>query len=79
MRRVALMGGRRSLAALAWRLPAAAGAAARIRVASRAGLFILTGEREPRQGHREMNLAAKVIARSLSRPQRFCRLIAIAL
>jgi hypothetical protein len=50
-----------------------------MRVASRAGLFILTGEREPRQGHGEMNLAAKVIARSLSRPQRFCRLIAIAL
>ena len=26
-------------------------AAARMRVRSRAGLFILTGEREPRQGH----------------------------
>jgi hypothetical protein len=75
VRRIALMGGRRSLAAPAWGLPAAA----RMRVASRAGLFILTGEREPRQGHGEMNLAAKVIARSLSRPQRFCRLIAIAL
>ena len=53
--------------------------AARMRVRSRAGLLILTGEREPRQGHREMNLAAKVIARLLSRPQRFCRIIAIAL
>jgi hypothetical protein len=41
--------------------------------------LILTGEREPGQGHRQMNLAVNWITRLLSRPQTFCRVIAVAL
>ena len=78
-RHVTLMGGDAArLAAAAWGSPVAAGATARMCVARRA-VFILTCEREPGQGHREMSGAVKEIARLLSRPQTFCGLVAIAL
>jgi|SRR5579864_1117977 len=77
-RHVTLMGGRRSFGCRGVGLPVAAGATARMCVARRA-VFILTCEREPGQGHREMSGAVKEIGRLLSRPQTFCGLVAIAL